>query len=272
MKTVLSSLKKNYLIYACTFLCGLVVGVALMFLFSGDGQKGNEDVLAGNRNDYPQVYGLDLSFWQGYIHWGQLSLPCDEDGSVSGKIPAPRNQRPVQFAFIRVTKSDSLVDSLYQRYYNEAKKLGIPCGAYHFLTDTVSGKVQADAFLSYARLEPGDLPPVLDVEIDSPNIIEKAKEWLEIVENKCGINAIIYTNMHVYGKWIKNDVILNKHDLWLAKPRGEMPDVSNCKFWQFTHEGHVWGIIDNVVDINLFNGTQEELQEYINTKGIKAKI
>ena len=39
MKTVLSSLKKNYLIYACTFLCGLVVGVALMFLFSGDGQK-----------------------------------------------------------------------------------------------------------------------------------------------------------------------------------------------------------------------------------------
>jgi GH25 family lysozyme M1 (1,4-beta-N-acetylmuramidase) len=57
--------------------------------------------------------------------------------------------------------------------------------------------------------------------------------------------------------------------LCLAKPRGEMPDVPNCKFGQFTHEGHVWGIIDNVVDINLFNGSPEELQAYIEEKGIK---
>ena len=272
MGIIMKSLKKVYLITACAFVCGLFVGGVLVFLINGNGKKNSENAVIGSRNDYPQVYGLDLSFWQGNIHWDQLSLPCDEEGSVSGKIPVPRKQRPVQFAFIRVTKSDSLVDSLYHRYYNEAKKLGIPCGAYHFLTDTVSGRVQAEAFLSHAQLEPGDLPPVLDVEIDSPNIIEKAKEWLEIVEKKCGINAIIYTNMHMYGKWIKNDAILNAHDLWLAKPRGEMPDVLNCKFWQFTHEGHVWGIIDNVVDINLFNGTQDELREYIKTKGIRAKI
>ena len=92
-----------------------------------------------------------------------------------------------------------------------------------------------------------------------------------MVEKECGVKAIIYTNMHMYEKWVKNDPILNSHDLWLAKPRGEMPNVPNCKFWQFTHEGHVWGIIDNVVDINLFNGTKEELQEYINTKGISPK-
>lgn len=253
-------------------MCGLVVGGASVYLASGNGTESTEDVTIGYESDYPQVYGLDLSFWQGNIHWDQLSLPCDEDGSVSGMIPAPRKQRPVQFAFIRVTKGDSLVDSLYQRYYNEAKKLGIPCGAYHFLTDTVSGKVQAEAFLSHALLEPGDLPPVLDVEIDSPEIVTKAKEWLEIVEKECGVKAIIYSNMHVYATWIQNDPILNTHDLWLAKTKGEMPDVPNCVFWQFTHEGHVWGIIDNVVDINLFNGTQEELQDYIRAKGINEEI
>ena len=264
--------RKKVLISVCTFVCGLVVGSALVYLLNGHETKSTEETVADSGDNYPQVYGLDLSFWQGTIYWDQLSLPCDEDGCVSGKIPAPRNQRPAQFAFIRVTKSDSLVDSLYQSYYNEAKKLGIPCGAYHFLTDTVSGKVQAEVFLSHVKLEPGDLPPVLDVEIDSPTIIEKAKEWLEIVESKCGVKAIIYSNMHVFGKWIKTDPILNTHDLWLAKTKGEMPDEPNCKFWQFTHEGHVWGIIDNVVDINLFNGTQDELREYINTKGIKAKI
>lgn len=128
--------------------------------------------------------------------------------------------------------------------------------------------MQAEFFLSNAKLEPGDLPPVLDVEIDSPDIVAKAKDWLEIVEKKCGVKAIIYTNMHVYATRIKNDPLLNAHDLWLAKPRGEMPDVPNCKFWQFTHEGHVWGIIDNVVDINMFNGTQEQLDKYIQTSGI----
>ena len=168
--------KKNILINACTFVCGLVVGGALVYLINRNDAKNTEETVAGSERDYPQVYGLDLSFWQGNIHWDQLSLPCDEDGSVCGKIPAPCKQRPVQFAFIRVTKSDSLVDSLYHRYYNEAKKLGIPCGSYHFLTDTVSGKVQAEVFLSHVKLESGDLPPVLDIEIDSPTIIEKAKE------------------------------------------------------------------------------------------------
>ena len=264
--------QKKVFISVCTFVCGFVVGGALVYLINGNETKNTEETVADSGDNYPQVYGLDLSFWQGNIHWDQLSLPCDEDGSVSGKIPVPRNQRPVQFAYIRVTKSDSLVDSLYQKYYTEAKKLGIPCGTYHFLTDTVSGEVQAEMFLSHARLEPGDLPPVLDVEIDSPEIVTKAREWLEIVEKKCGVKAIIYSNMHIFGKWIKNDPILNTHDLWLAKTKGEMPDEPNCEFWQFTHEGHVWGIIDNVVDINLFNGTQEELQEYIETKGIKAKV
>ena len=269
MGTTLTNRQKNFLTGACKFLCGLAIGAAFSFLVQRHETTSNEETAV--ENDYPQVYGVDVSFWQGSIRWDQLALPCDDAGFVSGKIPAARKHRPVQFAFIRVTKGHSIVDSLYQKYYNEAKNQHIPCGAYHFLTDSVSGKMQADVFLSHAQFEPNDLPPVLDVEIDSPTIIEKAKEWLEMVEKECGVKAIIYTNMHMYEKWVKNDPLLNSHDLWLAKPRGEMPDVPNCKFWQFTHDGHVWGIIDNVVDINQFNGTKEELQDYINTKGISPK-
>jgi len=264
--------KKSMLINVCTFMCGLIIGGALVYLFNANKGESVVETTSGHENNYAQVYGVDVSFWQGNIHWDELSLPCDEGGIVSGKIPAPRHQRPVQFAFIRVSKGNSLVDSLYQKNYNEARRLGIPCGAYHFLTDTVSGKVQAETFLSHARFEPGDLPPVLDVEIDSPDIVEKAREWLEIVEKECGVKAIIYTNMHVYATRVKDDSVLNAHDLWLAKPRGDMPDVPNCRFWQFTHEGHVWGIIDNVVDLNMFNGTKEQLGEYIHAKGIKERI
>lgn len=261
--------RKNLFVNVCTFVCGLVIGGVSVYLLTRHEPDGTVEETTRSETEYSQVYGIDVSFWQGNILWDQLLLPCDGSGSVSGKIPAPRHQRPVQFAFIRATKSNSLADSLYQRNYDEAKRLGIPVGTYHFLTDTVSGKVQAELFLSHARFEPGNLPPVLDVEIDSPDIVEKAKEWLEIVERSCGVKAIIYSNMHVYTTWIKNDPILGTRDLWLAKPRGEMPNEPNCLFWQFTHEGHVWGIIDNVVDINLFNGTPEEFQAYIEEKGIK---
>lgn len=268
---MLENKEKNIpIIIVCAFVCGLVAGTALVYFANANKTESVKETTIGNESDYPQVYGIDVSFWQGNIHWDELSLPCDESGIVSGNIPAPRHQRPVQFAFIRVSKSDSLVDSLYLKNYTEAKRLGIPCGAYHFLTDTVSGKVQAEQFLAHAKLEPGDLPPVLDMEIDSPDIVTKAREWLQIVEKKCGVKAIIYTNMHVYNNRIKNCPPLNHHDLWLAKPRGEMPDVPNCKFWQFTHKGHVWGVIDNVVDINMFNGTKEQLDEYIQVNGIKG--
>jgi lysozyme len=260
---------KDWQVNVCIFVCGLLVGGVMMYLMARNGAFEAEDDTAKTESVYPQVYGIDVSFWQGHIRWNQLALPCEADGKVNGRIPAPRNQRSVQFAFIRATKSNDLVDSLYQRNYDEAKQLGIPCGTYHFLTDTVPASVQAELFLSHARLEPGDLPPVLDVEIDSPDIVSKAREWLEIVEKKCGVNALIYTNMQVLNNWVKSDPVLSARDLWLAKPRGEMPEEPNCKFWQFSHEGHVWGIIDNVVDLNMFNGTHEELQEYIRDKGIK---
>ena len=206
--------KKSNLIIVCAFMCGLVVGGLLVYLVDANKSENVAETASGHESDYAQVYGIDVSFWQGNIHWDQLSLPCDESGIVSGNIPAPRHQRP--------------------------------------------------------KLEPGDLPPVLDVEIDSPEIVTKAREWLEIVEKECGVKAIIYTNMHVYNNRIKNCPLLNPYDLWLAKPRGVMPDVPKCKFWQFTHEGHVWGIIDNVVDINMFNGTKEQLDEYIQVNGIKG--
>lgn len=260
---------KEKITHLCAFVCGLVIGGVTLYLICHNDTEPKEEEVVETQPDYAQVYGIDVSFWQGHILWNQLLLPCEEDGRVSGKIPASRHQRPVQFAFIRATKSSDIVDTLYQRNYDEAKRLGIPCGAYHFLTDTVSGQQQAAFFMAHARFQPGDLPPVLDVEIDSPAIVEKAREWLEIVEDRCGVNAIIYTNNHVYVRWIKDDPVLSNRDLWLAQPRGDKPEVASCRFWQFSHSGHIYGIIDNVVDLNLFNGTKEELQAYIEEKGLK---
>ena len=100
--------------------------------------------------------------------------------------------------------------------------------------------------------------------------VGRSERWRLPQVKTCGYHSVT-SSRSLFDRCIFHDPLLNSHDLWLAKPRGEMPDVPNCKFWQFTHDGHVWGIIDNVVDINQFNGTKEELQDYINTKGISQK-
>jgi lysozyme len=257
--------RKNKFINACMFVCGLVVGGGLMYLIKGNDKQISEETVIGCDSFYPQVYGLDLSFWQGNIDWDQLSLPCDEDGCVSGKIPAPRNQRPVQFAFVRVTKSDSLVDSLYHKNYNEAKRLGIPCGAYHFLTDTVSGKAQAEFFLSHVKLEPGDLPPVLDVEHKPKNQTDaefKASvlQWLDIVEKHYQVKPIIYTYFKFKMRYL-SDSIFNDYPYWIAHYYVDSLEYKGSwKFWQHTDAGRLPGIKGNV-DFNIYNGSYYDLRQ-----------
>ena len=264
--------RKNVLKDVCMLVCGLVIGAATAYCFGlrCDSIKDVKNSLV--EKDYAQVYGIDVSYWQGYVNWDGLQLPCDEEGRVSGSIPVPHQQRPAQFSFIRATKGDSYIDPNYKRNYSEAKRLGIPCGSYHFLTDSVSGKAQAELFLAHVRLEQGDLPPVLDVEIDSPAEITAAKEWLDIVEKECGVKAMIYTTTHIYNTRIVKDSIMKTRDLWLALPIGksfEKPKMPNCKFWQFSQDGHVWGVIDNSVDLDMFMGSKQELEKYIEEKGIK---
>ena len=204
------------------------------------------------------------------INWSALRITSL--GTYSKKKIVGEVDYPVSFIYIKSTEGTTVRNAYFASDYVNSKKHGYKTGAYHFFSVRTTGKAQGLYFLQNSRYEKGDLPPVLDVEIDSPNIVAKAKEWWEIVEERCGVNAIIYTNMHVYTTWIKNDPMLSTRDLWLAKPRGEMPVEPNCLFWQLSHEGHVWGIIDNMVDINLFNGTQEELQDYIQLKGIKQRF
>lgn len=257
------------------FALGVVVGGLAMFLCrdkAGSTVADSPDAVAvAVENDtFPQVYGIDVSYYQGNIFWDKLWLPCSENGVVSGRVPVPEKLRAVQFAFIRATMGDTLADLFYYKNYQEANRADIPCGSYHFLTDGVSGKTQAEWFLAHARLEPGDLPPVLDMEMKSPAMVQRAKEWLEVVEKECGTQAIIYTNMNLYSMFVKTDTMLSNRTVWLAKIMGDRPEEPNCLFWQFTHQGHVCGIVDNVVDINMFNGTPADFQQYVLAKGIKS--
>ena len=237
----------------------------------------------GEIQDDSLVLGIDVSKYQGRVEWQDLSLPSNcVAGSVNGTdVKCREGNLPVRFAFIKATKSNCVVDDFFQTNFDEAKRNGLIRGAYHFLVDSVSGAKQAEFFLSVAKLEKGDLPPVLDIEKDQKNgnaielkaSVEEwrkiAREWLDVVERHLGgVKAIVYTNLDGYDCWIKDDEILRNHDLWIAKPRGKRSELPEWVFLQFTHKGHARGITENEVDLNLFNGTADDLRGYVEEKGI----
>ena len=228
-----------------------------------------------------RAYGIDVSRHQGAIAWRDLYFSCNGLGGVDGELrPGNGLMQPVLFSIAKSTQGGKLRDSRYESNYSEAKKCGKLCGAYHFLTMNVSGKAQAEFFIQNTVLVKGDFPPVLDLEKNSAegktvsdrefaSIIPIAKEWIAVVKKHYGVSPIIYTNMNIYRKFIATDTELCKYDLWLASPGKERPRVSNCVLWQFSHHGKANGIMDNDVDINLFNGIYKDLIAYIVAKGIK---
>ena len=100
--------------------------------------------------DY-SVHGIDVSRYQRLIDWPSVKAMMVDDIRIS-------------FAFIKATEGNVNEDRYFSRNWKNAKAADVTRGAYHFFIATKNGKTQAENFISTVDLEPGDLPPVLDVE------------------------------------------------------------------------------------------------------------
>lgn len=154
------------------------------------------------------VKGIDVALWEPVIDWAKVRA------------------QDIRFVFIKASQKD-FTDPLFDSHWAGAKQAGILRGAYHFLDPSVSGTLQANTFLAKVKLEPGDLPPVLDLEelktntaqgstgskgskpgrgkdgkgakggksgmIPNAQIVSCAEAWLTKVEAETGRKPIIYS-------------------------------------------------------------------------------
>jgi lysozyme len=126
--------------------------------------------------------------------------------------------------------------------------------------------MQAENFINKVKLEPGDLPPVLDVEQlngTSPVLLRtEVKKWLDIAENYYGVKPIIYTNVDFYNRNLGSE--FDGYPLWVAHYyQPDEPRISRgWIFWQHSDEGRVNGII-SPVDFNVFNGDTAEFKKLL---------
>lgn len=190
------------------------------------------------------VHGIDVSKHQSIISWEDVAQ-------------MRVNNVDIDFAFMKATEGVDNVDGQFKRNWKQAQKQHIARGAYHFFIATKSGKAQALNFMQSVDLEPGDLPPVLDVEqtygAATPDLQQRVKDFLIIMERKYKVRPIIYTNVDFYKNYLAGK--FDDYPLWVAhylvkdKPRIKR----EWNFWQHSELGHVNGI-NAFVDFNVFNG------------------
>lgn len=219
------------------------------------------------------VYGIDVSNHQKQIDWEKLELYADSMGVVDDALKSSPYLQPVLFAVVKSTEGADWTAETYDRNYSEAKRCGIIRGAYHFLrlTDIDS---QIKNFIKNTHLEPGDLPPVLDMELDnrtmaknSKKAVEYAHKWLEAMEKHYGVKPILYTYDSYYNDYLKGKGF-EKYDFFIARYNpGTMPRVPHLEIWQFSENGKSGGI-EKEVDLDVFMGDYAEFEKYVEKNGI----
>jgi lysozyme len=214
------------------------------------------------------VPGIDVSYWNAGIDWPKVR--------ATGQ----------RFMFTKATEGDFYADQTFDDNWIGAKKAGLLRGAYHFFRANVDAKKQATKFIDYVKTmnDNGELPPVLDLEThdgqSKARIISRAKTWLDEVEKAFGKKPIIYSGQYFLQdyfseagggppSWAKD------YPLWLAQYPFNYVDGSSkpflprgwfkWTFWQYSDKGRINGINANV-DLNVFNGTLEDLYKLAGAK------
>jgi len=213
------------------------------------------------------VPGIDVSHWDAGIDWPKVR--------ATGQ----------RFVFAKATEGIVYKDDTFKDNWFGAKSAGLLRGAYHFFRCNVDAKKQADYFIDFVKAvkDDGELPAVLDLEtndgVSKEKIVPAAKVWLDRVEAAFGRKPIIYS-----GQYFLQDFLVQPgggpptwakdYPLWLAQypfqynegmkpflPRGWF----NWTIWQYSDKGRINGI-NASVDMNLFNGSLEELYKFSGAK------
>ncbi len=203
--------------------------------------------------------GIDVSNWNGTINWEKVA------------------HAGYRFAFGKATEGTAYNDKTYTVNRNGSEGAGLVFGAYHFArpagtslaASTASAIKQANHFLAIAAPQPGELPPVLDLEktgsLAKPRLLGWTLAWLGQIYARTGVAPFLYTSPLFWkgslgdstaaaaagtGLWIAH---------WTSKSAPLVPaanwDGNGWRFWQWTNCVSVPGI-KHCSDGDRMNGTK----------------
>ena len=176
--------------------------------------------------------GIDVSEWQGYIDFSQVSN--------SG----------IKVVYIRASEGSGYEDPDVIRNYQGAKNNGLKVGFYHFLTATNEEEAieQADFFSSVIKGLEVDCRLAMDFEIFNNLTIEEinyiSEAFLNRLQYVTGKDVIIYSDAYDAANVFSSD-LANKYPIWVADYNVSEPMNGNWSVWdgfQYADDGEVDGI------------------------------
>ena len=185
-------------------------------------------------------------------------------------------------AFVGIKASQLTPDNMFPTYWHDAKAAGLPRMAYHLIDWRMDTTAQAVMFCSLLKDDPGELPPVLDLEmtqkfmtdcgyvpLTAKEIQGRAWAFLTAVEKATGRVPIIYTGYYYWIEWMTPDPAWAKYPLWLAWYEDEgiikvPPPWTKWAFWQYSANGNgpAYGSTGLSMDMNVYNGTVADLLRF----------
>lgn len=196
-----------------------------------------------------QVFGVDVSTYQGQIDWPVLA------------------EQGVDFAFIKASEGSGLRDVRFAENWAGAQAAGIRPGAYHFFSYDSPGEGQAENFIAAVPVTPGALPPVVDIEFYGPYLEEPAgaervkailDPLLERLEECYGVKPILYATYRSWQLYLSGREYRD-YPLWISSPV-VAPMLHDWDFWQYSHTARleVYDGHQPLIDLNVFRGSREE--------------
>ena len=178
----------------------------------------------------------------------------------------------VDFAIIKATEGVGYVDPACDTLYQRCKKAGKLLGVYHFARPDLNNSAiaEADWFIKNIQGYIKEAILVLDWESGYLGNVEWAKAFLDRVQEKTGIKALLYASRSPINSFNWSSVANADYGLWVADygantgSEGTKPVVKWWQFyilWQYTSKGRVSGYSGNV-DLNNFYGDAETWRKY----------
>ncbi len=181
------------------------------------------------------------------------------------------------FVYIKASEGTKIRNRYYAADAAACRRRGIRVGAYHFFSTQTGGAAQARHFLKTARPQRGDLPPVLDVEPydrqiaamgGSAAMFREMTAWVNTVHRYCDVMPVLYISQTFVNKYMRYaPPRLAQCQVWIARYSEYRPYV-HLLYWQLSPRGRVSGIKGDV-DINVFNGTLAQFEQYASRACIK---
>ena len=202
---------------------------------------------------------IDISSWQ-----------------VPAKIDYSTLSTSISGAILRACYGSNK-DASFDVHYNNLLSNDIPTGAYIFLTNYMTIESQVNALVKTVKDKNLPLGIWLDVELEAgaefltKNTVLKALSQIEEITGK---TLGIYTSKY-YWELIMGGISLNDHPLWVAHYGVENPALpigwDTYVLHQYTSSGRLPGYSGNL-DLNKFNGTDEQFQTWIKQGAVPAPI